>query len=236
MAAAAASSSKKRKAKKQATDSTKSTVQQQEQQQHVDKTLAQKAVLALLQYHEKQQQQSNKSGNKEQLLGNNRPIHIQFGLEQAPKEPKLKPLRISIPHPIHRGVVSRDNNNNQDDEDGLEDPEICLIVKDSAQEWVQDLVLELNIQTVKKVVTLTDLRKQYSRYNQRRDLLSMYNVFMADDRILPMLTTALGKDFVKAKKLPLPLRLSKTTLPFSITNNLSATFMTLGAGTSVSVR
>jgi ribosome biogenesis protein UTP30 len=225
-AAAAAASGKKRKAK----PATDSAVKQQEQQ-HVDKALAQKAVTALLQYHEKQQQSN--SNNKESLLGNDRPIHVQFGLEQAPKEPKLKPIRIMIPHPIHR--VSTDNNND-DDDDGLEDPEVCLIVKDSAQEWVQELVMELDIKSVKKVMGLETLRKQYSKYNQRRELLSLYNVFMADDRILPMLTTALGKDFVKAKKLPVPIRLSKTTLPFSIRNNLTATFMTIGAGTSVSVR
>jgi len=41
---------------------------------------------------------------------------------------------------------------------------------------------------VKKVMGLDSLRKSHSRYSDRRELLRTYDFFLADDRILPMLS------------------------------------------------
>ncbi|CAB9510288.1 Ribosomal L1 domain-containing protein 1 [Seminavis robusta] len=211
--------------------------QQAEVKTHVDKALAQKAVSALLQYHAKQQDASDK--NQLPLGNDDRPIHVQFGLERASNPNSFKPMRIMIPNPIHL-LQNTTSDNTSTSMDGPEEPEVCLIVKDSAKAWIQEMrfspELAKELKMVKKVLTLTDVRQKYARYHQRRELLHLYNVFMADDRILPMLTAALGKDFVKAKKLPLPLRVTQNGLPFAIRNNLSSTFLTVGGGTSVSVR
>lgn len=40
-------------------------------------------------------------------------------------------------------------------------------------------------------------------------MLSQFDLFLADDRILPMLTKALGKTFLKAKKQPVPIKLDQ---------------------------
>ena len=90
---------------------------------------------------------------------------------------------------------------------------------------------------VKKVLGLESLRKKHSQYSQRRELLKKYTVFMADDRILPMLTSCLGKDFLKAKKHPIPVDITrKNSLPFNILKSLSSTFLHLSEGTCVTVK
>ena len=38
-----------------------------------------------------------------------------------------------------------------------------------------------------KIITLDKLRTDYKRFEQKRELLATYDMFLADDRILPML-------------------------------------------------
>lgn len=60
-----------------------------------------------------------------------------------------------------------------------------------------------------QVIKLDKLRTQYKDFKDRRQLLSQFDLFLADDRILPMLTKALGKTFLKAKKQPVPIKLER---------------------------
>lgn len=59
------------------------------------------------------------------------------------------------------------------------------------------------------MIKLDKLRTHYKEFKDRRQLLSQFDLFLADDRILPMLTKALGKTFLKAKKQPVPLKLER---------------------------
>jgi ribosome biogenesis protein UTP30 len=139
-----------------------------------------------------------------------------------------------IPHPIQK--VSK---NNDDDDQGLEEPEVCLIVKEESKPWVQELIAKFpeHMGFVKKVLGLDSLRKKYSKFGQRRELLHKYSHFMADDRILPMLTQALGRDFIKAKKQPIPVAITrKEALPLTIQKALSATYMFLSPGTCLTIK
>ena len=60
-----------------------------------------------------------------------------------------------------------------------------------------------------QIIKLQKLRTQYHEFKDRRQLLSQYDLFLADDRILPMLTKALGKVFLKVKKQPIPIGLER---------------------------
>lgn len=195
----------------------------------VDSDLLGKAVAALVTHHQKKVDESEKLS----LMGNDTIVQVQIGLELAPVRPSPKPIRVMIPHPIFQ--VGQENS----DDDSLEEPEICLIVKEESKLWVQDMIRthSEHMKHVKKVLGLESLRKKHAQFSQRRELLSKYNVFMADDRILPMLTKALGKEFFKAKKLPIPVRLTrKEALPFAIRNALNATYMSLSEGTCITVK
>ncbi len=46
-------------------------------------------------------------------------------------------------------------------------------------------------------MSLDRLRREYKEFKDRRELLSQYDLFLCDDRILPMMTKALGKAFFK---------------------------------------
>ena len=198
----------------------------------VDKALVNKAVSALVKYHNSQASKKEDERSTMSLLGNDRSVQVQFGLEVPPTDTSFKPVRVVIPNPILQVAGGDDN-------EGLEEPDVCLIVKEESKARVKEMIEEFqeHMGCVKKVLGLDSLRKKHSRFQQRRELLQKYDVFMADDRILPMLTSALGKDFVKAKKLPIPINITrKEALPFAIQNSLSATYMTVSRGTSITVK
>jgi len=197
----------------------------------LDSALVSKAVKAVLKYHKNI---TEGSSDKLTLLGNDRPIQLQFTLLRAPGRSKPKPAQILIPHPFYKLA---DGN---DDSDGdVEEPEICLIVKESSKAWCQEMIetFPVHMGCVKKVLGLDSLRKKHGSYEQKRQLLSKYNMFLADDRILPMMSKALGNAFIKAKKLPVPINLTReAALPFAIQKALNATYMTINTGTCVSIR
>jgi ribosome biogenesis protein UTP30 len=194
----------------------------------LEPALVDKAVKALLKYHEKTTEDSGKHA----LLGSDKPIHVLFTLLRAPGKSQPKPVQILIPHPFFK-IADRE------DSDGVEDPEICLIVKESSKPWCQEMIEKFpnHMGGVKKVLGLDSLRKKHSSYEQKRQLLRKYNMFMADDRILPMLSKLLGKAFIQAKRLPVPISLTREkALPFAIQKALSATYMTVNTGTCISIR
>jgi ribosome biogenesis protein UTP30 len=196
----------------------------------LDAKLVERAVKALLAYHEKQ------SEDKLSLLGNDKPIQVQLTLLRSPSNGNPKPIRILIPHPLFQ-LADKDDDSNGDS--AMEEPEICLIVKEESKLWCQEMIDRFpdHMGCVKKVLGLQSLRKKHASYEQRRELLSKYNFFMADDRILPMLSKALGKEFFKAKKLPIPISLTrKEALPFAIQKALSATYMSVSSGTCITIR
>mmetsp|Transcript_7450 Transcript_7450/g.16844 ORF Transcript_7450/g.16844 Transcript_7450/m.16844 type:complete len:475 (-) Transcript_7450:2053-3477(-) len=197
----------------------------------LDSILVDKAVNAVLKYQEKV---TEASSDKLTLLGNDRPVQVQFTLLRAPGESKPKPYQLLVPHPFFKLADTGD-----EDSDDVEEPEICLIVKEESKPWCLEMIEKFpdHMGCVKKVLTLDSLRKKHQSFEQKRQLLSKYNVFMADDRILPMMSKALGKPFIKSKKLPIPLDLTReAALPFAIQKALSATYMTVNKGTCISIR
>jgi len=198
----------------------------------LDSALVEKAVTAVLKYQEKV---TEGSSDKLTLLSDDRPVQLQFTLLRAPGENKPKPYQILIPHPFYKLADSSDDN----DSDDVEEPEICLIVKDESKPWCQEMIEKFpdHMGCIKKVLTLDSLRKKHQSFEQKRQLLSKYNMFMADNRILPMMSKALGKPFIKSKKLPIPVDVTReSALPFVIQKALSATYMTVNKGTCISIR
>ena len=196
----------------------------------VDGQLTDRALRALLKHHEA----TSSSGEKEQLLGDDLDVQVQFSLARIPGNASPKPIRIEIPHPLVKVAASMD-----EEDDNLQDVEACLIVKEESKPWVQEIVARFPSQLgcIKKVLGLQSLRVKHKSFTQRRELLDRFDVFFADDRILPMLTKALGGKFFEKKKQPIPIKLTrKEALPFAIQKCLSSTFMYLSAGTCVTVK
>lgn len=191
----------------------------------IDAKLLRKAVEALLKHH-------NETKNEKSLLGDESYVHIQFGLEKVPQESSAKPKRVDIPHALWK-------TSDDDEYDGIQEPTVCLIVKEDSKEWVQELIAAFpkEMGLVKKVLGLDSLRKKHGRFEQQRALLHRFDVFMADDRILPMLGKSLGKHFFATKKQPIPVSLGRrTTLPVVILQSLRSTFWFLSEGTCLTVK
>ena len=183
--------------------------------------LVERAVQALLKHHDEQAAKVEKKS----LLGTDRPFQVQLTLHHTPRRRSPKPIRVMIPNPLFQVAENKDGE--------VDEPEVCFIVKEEAKPDIQEMIQTFPkyMSCIKKVLGLQSLRKKHAQYEQRRELLRRYNVFLADDRILPMLSKALGRDFYKMKKLPIPIDLTrKEALPFAIQKALSATFMTINGG------
>lgn len=190
----------------------------------VDYRLSSKAVEALIQYHDKQAAVKAQESGKTPLLGSTDVVQVQIGLEVPPVHAQVKPMRLEIPRPF-RGTID-------------DDTDVCLIVKEDAKPWVQEMIRKFpqHMGCIKKVLGLESLRTKHAQYQQRRALLAKYDMFLADDRILPMLTTALGKAFFQVKKQPVPICLTREqALPFAIEKALRSTYMTLPRGTCITI-
>lgn len=78
--------------------------------------------------------------------------------------------------------------------------EICLFVKDPQREY-KDLIHSLGLDhVITKVIGISKLRKKYKEYEAKRLLCNSYDLFLADDRVLPLLPKLLGKTFFAKKR------------------------------------
>ena len=109
-------------------------------------------------------------------LVSNCQVHMQITLKRVPTDQASpKPIPLAVPHPVHGPN---------------EDTSVCLFVKAEDATWAKDLLVDSPggpVSGVAEVISLDKLRTDYARFEQRRELLATYDVFMADDRILPML-------------------------------------------------
>lgn len=79
-----------------------------------------------------------------------------------------------------------------------------------------------------KVISVDTLRTDYRQFKDRRDLLASFDIFLADDRILTVLPSLLGKTFFARKKQPLPVSMKAKNLSSCIRKARDSTFMFLG--------
>ena len=206
----------------------------------VDSILLGKAMVALLKHHEDTVSQSK---TKESLLPNadDVPVQVQLTLSRVPVNPSPKPIRLDIPHPFHKVPSSAMDENDDDVDVDMEEAEVCLIVKDDAKVWIKELLESAGsdscLSCIKKVLGLESLRKKHSQFSDKRTLLQKYDLFLADDRILPMLSKNLGKSFFRAKKQPIPINITrKAGFPYAVDKCLKATWMFISAGTCITIK
>ncbi|KAK4985924.1 proteasome-interacting protein cic1 [Elasticomyces elasticus] len=111
---------------------------------------------------------------------------------------RLKPGKIPLPHPLN----SPTNPNLR----------VCLITADP-QRTYKDILTHPSFppalaSKVQRVIGITKLKAKYKPFENRRQLLSEYDIFLADDRIITSLPQALGKIFYKGgAKRPVPVSL-----------------------------
>ena len=157
----------------------------------MNRTEAERAVNALYAHA-----QSTRSAPKDNLLIET-PYEYIWTILTTKKIHKSSPNPHAIHLPHSFRIASCQNN------------DVCLLVKAPASQ-TESLLEERGIShLIAKVIDLPTLRSTYSQFEARRALCDAYDLFLADDRIVPSLGKALGKKFFAKKKQPIAVRISE---------------------------
>jgi ribosome biogenesis protein UTP30 len=123
----------------------------------------------------------------------------------------------------------------------LETAEICLIVKDNdgkGHKEAKQKVEQMGDDKagIAKVLGVSKLRNNYKPHEAKRKLCDSYDLFLADERVIPILPKLLGKTFFKKKRQPIPVDLTKKDWAKEIRSATSATYLSLSNGTCVRIK
>ncbi|GAA5820876.1 hypothetical protein JCM11251_001855 [Rhodosporidiobolus azoricus] len=175
-----------------------------------------KAMNALLKHVEKKQEKRE----EEELLGEQEEkVFLVVGLKTPPKREVHKPMRIPVPHPV---LNPRDS-------------PVTLFVKDPQRHY-KDLLPELKINFISRVVGLEKLRNKHKTFEAKRQLLKEADLFLVDDRVMVETGKCLGKMWRDAKKQPIPVALQRKDLKAELERAIASTYLNVGTGTSLSIK
>ncbi|GAA5998889.1 Utp30p [Rhodotorula paludigena] len=175
-----------------------------------------KALAALLKHVEKVQQKRD----DDDLLGEqDEKVFLVVGLRQAPKRETHKPVRIPVPHPVMNPKTQP----------------VTLFTKDPQREY-KDLLAELKVGFVERVIGLDKLRTKHKTFEAKRQLLKEADLFLVDDRVMPEVGKCLGKMWRDAKKQPIPVALQRKDLKAELERAVASSYMNVTTGTSLSIK
>ena len=91
---------------------------------------------------------------------------------------------------------------------------------------------------VTKVIGVSKLKANYKPFEAKRRLCASFDLFLSDDRILPLLPPLLGKQFFKKKKQPIPVSLAgpRGDWAAEVKRATASTSLVLGGGACSAVR
>ena len=88
----------------------------------------------------------------------------------------------------------------------------------------------MGITNVSRVIGISKLKTKFKQYEAKRQLCSSYDVFLSDNRVLPLLPHLIGKVFFEKKKQPLAVDLRSNNWKAEINKALSSTPFYLAEG------
>ncbi|PWZ00664.1 ribosomal protein L1 [Testicularia cyperi] len=119
-------------------------------------------------------------------------VYVQVTVNSLSPVKKVKPVRINLPNALHEpGSTS-----------------VCLLVKDPQREY-KDLLVAEKIKSIARVVGVTKLKGKFKPYDARKALVQDHDLFLADQRIVPLVPALCGKIFFDAKKNPITVNVQK---------------------------
>ena len=160
----------------------------------VETVLTGKAVAALFAIEEKRRGDSS-SGGKRALVGTYaQPILAQIQLKAMIKQPKTRPVRVVIPH----SFFSPDG----------EDHSVCLFCRTEDKKAIDEYLAEHAVAGLDKVVSMTDVKKMYHTFKDKKKLLGEHTHFMCDTGVFAHVVNELGKTFKDRNNYPVPIHYS----------------------------
>ena len=113
---------------------------------------------------------------------------------------------------------------------------VCLLTKDPQREY-KDLLAEKQIKTISRVVGVTKLRGKFRPFDARRELVRDHDMFLADERIVPMLPKLCGNVFYDARKFPVPVDLEhRKRLASTLERAIASTYYLQNKGSCSSIK
>ncbi|KNA24314.1 hypothetical protein SOVF_016710 [Spinacia oleracea] len=168
-----------------------------------------KAVDALLKW-----KSANTDSQKSQLLPSDEFLYLVLTLNKIPPKNRTNAHKIALPNAIYTPETA----------------EFCLFVHDSVSKTAKQKVEEGGV-PVSKVIKLSKLKKDYKAFEQKRKLCDSFDMFFADKRIIPLLPNAIGKQFYRKKKIPVPIELGRGNWKEQIERVCSSAMLYLSTGT-----
>ncbi|KAG7383034.1 Ribosomal L1 domain-containing protein 1 [Phytophthora pseudosyringae] len=181
----------------------------------LDEAQVRRAVLALQAFAAKQ----SEARAKTPLVEDVDYVSCILTRKLVPAKASLKPIPITLPHALYD-----------------ESAEICLFVKDEDKKRIKEALATDPVQGVTKVMTVKKLRKNFSRFEDKRALAAAYDMFLADDRVLPYLKGPLGTKFFIKKKQPVAVRVSRKGVSKSVRLAAKRTAFHVSAGVCNNVK
>ena len=146
-------------------------------------------------------------------------VWIQLTVKDLDTKRKVKPARIPLAHPLLDADAS-----------------VCLLTKDPQREY-KNLLMEKNITAVNRVVGVEKLKGKFRPFDARRQLVRDHDLFLADERIVPMLPKLCGSVFYKDRKFPVPVDLTnKKQLANAIDRAVASTYYLQNKGSCSTVK
>ncbi|TFK93303.1 ribosomal protein L1 [Polyporus arcularius HHB13444] len=183
---------------------------------HVSKAQCKRAVEALLTHASKFEEDKAET---QLFSGKEQNVWLVVNTKVMHPEKKLKPARIPVKYPIV---------------DPRTEP-VCLITKDPQREY-KDLIAKEGIKFISRVVDIRHLKGKWKPFEARRMLLKENGLFLADERVVPLLPGLLGKIFFQAKKQPIPVCITRKDLKGELERAVSSTYFHQNQGTCSSVK
>ena len=143
-------------------------------------------------------------------------VLVQVAFKRVPNKTK-HPLRLTLKHSMYNKDLS-----------------VCLITKDP-QRYYKDLVKTHDID-VARVIGIGKFKKKFKELESKRILCESHDVFLVDERVIPIVPRWFGKYFYKKGKAPIKVDLKKKDLKAEFeTATRSYMMSNLGKGTSISI-
>uniref|UniRef100_A0A0G4FM20 Ribosomal protein L1 n=1 Tax=Chromera velia CCMP2878 TaxID=1169474 RepID=A0A0G4FM20_9ALVE len=178
-----------------------------------------KAFSTLILQLEKMKEKDEEAGKSAELFESTIPwLNIDFTLQVAPKQKRLRPIRVPLPHPIYN-----------------KDIEICLITPAPQRKW-KDKFLEEPVEGIVKIIDMEKLAKKFKTIKDKRTLCNSFDIFLASNQVWGALPNILGSMFFAKNKFPFPVKLPASDHTTDIKSALEGSFMKIGAGTTVTVK
>ncbi|OWF50905.1 ribosomal L1 domain-containing protein 1-like [Mizuhopecten yessoensis] len=144
-----------------------------------------------------------KDRNTDLLSDDKAEIYLQFAVKKIPKV-QNKIIKLRLPHSVWKPGQ-----------------EVCLFVKDInktsrehevTERHFKDLLSSKGINCITQVIPMKCLKLEYKPYEAKRNLSNMFDLFVADERIIRLLPSLLGRNFYGKKKHPIQVNLQALDL------------------------